>query len=140
MKRVYQMVLGLLLVGVVGACERKGGPLRVDDADPSRGTTGGGEHVTINGSGFEPGKTQVEVRFGRRKAENVTIASASKITVVTPPGDRGPVDITLMFDDGTPFKIAAGFTYVLPAGTEDVRKAYFSGQTKPAAPSAKPAP
>jgi hypothetical protein len=139
MTRIFPLAMAMALVGLVGACERKGGPLRVDNVDPDKGTTGGGEQVTIHGAGFEPGKTQVEVRFGRRKSENVAIASATKITVVTPPGERGPVDVTLMFDTGAPFKIANGFNYVAPAGTDDVRKAFFQGQGGAAQPAATPA-
>ncbi len=143
MNRVVRMVGVVALVGLCGgmlaACEQKGGPLKVDRVEPEQGSTGGGEQVTITGSGFEPGKTQVEVRFGRRKSEQVTIASSSKISVVTPPGDRGPVDVTLMFDNGAPFKIAGGFKYIPPAAGSDVRKAFFSGQAgAPAAPAKTP--
>ena len=77
--------------------------------------------------GFEPGKTQVEVRFGRARAEQVSIASATKISVVTPPGDKGPVDVTLMFDNGEQFKIAERLPLRATAGASgDVRKAFFS--------------
>ena len=121
-------LLGLtLLCASVASCQ-KGGPLRVDKVDPPQGLVSGGDTVTIRGGGFEPGKTQVEVRFGRQRAEQVSIASADKISVVTPPGDRGPVDVTLMFDDGTKFKIAEGFRYAAPGGSADVRSAYFSGK------------
>jgi hypothetical protein len=139
MKRIFHVAVAISLVGLWGACERKGGPLRIDNVDPDRGSVAGGEQVTIHGGGFEPGKTQVEVRFGRRKSEYVAIASATKITAVTPPGDRGPVDVTLMFDNGTPFKIAGGFTYVAPAGTDDVRKAFFGGQGAPGGQAPSPA-
>jgi hypothetical protein len=70
------------------------------------------------------------------RADQVSISSTNKITVVTPPGNRGPVDVTLMFDDGAQFKIAEGFRYVPPSETGDVRKAFFSdkpGATKPGA-------
>ena len=93
-------------------CQSKGGPLKVGEVEPNQGINAGGDQVTINGSGFVPGKTQVEVRFGRARAEQVSIASATEINVVTPPGDKGPVDITLMFDSGEQFKIQQGFRYV----------------------------
>jgi hypothetical protein len=125
MNRVLSLGSAILFLATLGACEQKG-PLKVDDVDPGQGTTGGGDHVVIRGSGFEPGKTQVDVRFGRRKVENVTISSANKIMVVTPPGERGPVDVTLMFDNGAQFKIPQGFRYVPPAAGDDVRKAFFS--------------
>jgi hypothetical protein len=128
---------------LVSACQQKGGPVRVDRVEPAQGIVSGGDQVEVHGSGFEPGKTQVEVRFGRVRADQVSIASNSKITVVTPPGSRGPVDVTLMFDDGAQFKIAEGFRYVPPSETGDVRKAFFSdkpGAAKPGSTSTDTVP
>ena len=125
MNRIVQLTAVVAVLGFLGACDQKGA-LRVDKVDPPEGIIGGGDQVTIAGGGFEPGKTQVEVRFGRHKAEQVVIASGSKINVVTPAGDKGPVDVTLSFDDGKEFKIPNGFRYVAPQATEDLRKAFFS--------------
>lgn len=127
MKRIITLSAAVLLLGALSACQTKG-PLKVDRVEPDQGIIAGGDQVTIRGSGFEPGKTQVEVRFGRSKAEQVAIASTEKITVVTPPGDKGPVDVTLMFDNGAQFKIPAGFRFIVPSAGEDVRKAFFSGK------------
>jgi hypothetical protein len=121
----------------LGACEQQA-RLRVDKVEPDQGVLGGGERVTIRGAGFQPGKTQVEVRFGRRRAESVTISSASTISVVTPPGQKGPVDVTLLFDDGAKFRIPEGYKYLAPTGDSDMRKAFFSGQGQ--RPSNAPAP
>src|SRR5687768_4146246 len=118
--------VAFLLVSV-GACN-KGGPLKVDRVEPAEGVNSGGDHVQIIGSGFQPGKTGVEVRFGRKKAEQVVISSSNKIAVVTPAGDRGPVDVTLSFDDGSSFKIPNGFRYAAPSGGQDVRNAFFTGK------------
>jgi hypothetical protein len=123
--RIVQLGTAVLFLSFVGACDQKG-PLRVDRVEPAEGISGGGDQVTIMGSGFQPGKTQVEVRFGRHKSESVVIASSSKITVVTPSGDKGPVDVTLSFDDGLQFKIPSGYRYVNPQAGEDMRKAFFS--------------
>jgi len=117
--------VGALLLS--GACNQGGGTLSVDKIEPPQGTTGGGEEVTIVGGGFQPGKTQAEVRFGRKKADSVIIAAVNKIKVVTPAGDKGPVDVTVAFDDGRYFKIANGFRYVEPAEGESARRAFFSG-------------
>jgi hypothetical protein len=124
MNRIVPMA-AVLILGFVGACDQKG-PLRVDKVDPPQGISGGGDQVTIVGSGFEPGKTQVEVRFGRRRSEGVVIASSTKISVVTPPNEKGPVDVTLDFDNGSRFTIPGGYRYVMPNAADDVRKAYFS--------------
>jgi len=125
MNRIVQLTTVAVVLGFLGACDQKGA-LRVDRVDPAEGISGGGDHVTIVGSGFQPGKTQVEVRFGRRKSENVVIASSSKITAVTPAGDKGPVTVTLSFDDGSHFEIKNGYRYITPQATDDVRKAFFS--------------
>jgi hypothetical protein len=122
--------LGLMLLTsfglAVAACQQKGGPINVERVEPDQGIVTGGDSVIIQGSGFEPGKTQVEVRFGRQRAEQVSIASNGKINVITPPGDRGPVDVTVMFNDGAQFKIPGGFRYLAGTGGSDVRKAFFS--------------
>jgi hypothetical protein len=59
-------------------------------------------------------------------AEQVVIGSKDKINVVTPNGDKGPVDVTLDFDDGQRFKIPGGFRYVEPKQNDDLRKAFFN--------------
>ena len=130
MKRVLGLVISTALLGLLtqGACTQKGGPLKVESVEPPQGTTAGGEEISIVGSGFQPGKTQAEVRFGRKKAETVTIASESKIRVVTPSNDKGPVDVKVMFDTGEAFQIPNGFRYVEPSDGEAARRAFFNGQ------------
>ena len=135
MKRPHGLArlhLGLLTLAMA-ACTQSGGPLKVDTVEPPQGTTAGGEEITILGGGFQPGKTQAEVKFGRKKAEVVTIASNSKIKVVTPSSEKGPVDVSVMFDDGNSFKIANGFRYVEPTQGDNARRAFFSGGAKPGA-------
>ena len=106
---IIKRALGLVFCGALVAfgagCQRGGGETKIDKIEPPQGTTAGGEEVTIAGDGFTPGKTQAEVRFGRKKSEIVTIASPNKIKVVTPVGDKGPTDVTVAFDDGRAFKI-----------------------------------
>jgi hypothetical protein len=130
MKRILSLSAAIFLAGALSAC-KKGGPIRVDRVVPEQGITAGGDQVVIRGSGFEPGTTQVEVRFGRHKAEQVSISASDKITVVTPPGDKGPVDVMLMFDNGAQFKIPNGFRFVPPSSGDDVRSAFFSGKGEP---------
>jgi hypothetical protein len=100
----------------------------VDSIEPPQGTTAGGDEISIIGGGFQPGKTQAEVKFGRKKSESVQIASNGKIRVVTPPNDKGPVDVQVMFDDGATFKIANGFRYVEPSAGESARRAFFDSK------------
>jgi hypothetical protein len=127
MNRSTRLTALVLFVGLAGACE-KGGPMRVDHVEPAEGITVGGDQVVITGAGFESGKTQVDVRFGRRRAEHVAIIAADKISVVTPAGDKGPVDVTLSFDNGKEFKIPGGFKFVDAQANDDVRRAYLSGK------------
>ena len=132
-KRALRLVLSVGAIAVAAACQQSGGPLTVDKIDPPQGTTAGGEEVTILGGGFQPGKTQAEVRFGRKKSEVVTIASNGKIKVVTPVGDKGPVDVSVSFDDGRLFKLSNGFRYMEPAENQNARNAFFQGGKGPAA-------
>jgi len=131
MNRSIRLTAVVLFVGLVAACDQKAGQLKVERVVPDQGITGGGDQVTIRGSGFQPGKTQVEVRFGRRRSEQVAIESGDSISVVTPAGDKGPVDVTLAFDNGTQFKIPAGFKYINPEQNANVRRAYLSGKPTP---------
>lgn len=126
-KRALGLVLGIGALALVTACQQGGGQMRIDKMEPPQGTTAGGEEVTILGDGFQPGKTQAEVRFGRKKSEVVTIASTTKIKAVTPVGDKGPVDVTVAFDDGRVFKLANGFRYIEPAENQNARNAFFKG-------------
>lgn len=129
MKRVLLTACILAWVGGV-SCTQKGAPLHVDSVEPSQGTVAGGEEITILGGGFEPGKTQAEVRFGRKKSESVIIASDSKIKVLSPSGDKGPIDVSVAFDDGRQFKIPNAFRYVEPADQDSVRRAFLSTGAK----------
>src|SRR4051794_960157 len=131
MKRVLGIAITIAGFALIAACT-KGGPVKVESVEPPQGTTAGGEEISINGGGFQPGKTQAEVKFGHRKSETVTIASTSKIRVVTPANEKGPVDVTVMFDDGSTFKIPNAFRYVEPASGDNPRQAFFGGQKSPA--------
>jgi hypothetical protein len=133
MKRVLGLAVSMAAFAVfaTSACVQKGGPLKVDAVEPPQGTTAGGEEISIVGGGFQPGKTQAEVKFGRKKCETVTIASNSKIRVVTPPNEKGPVDVKVMFDSGESFQIPNGFRYIEPADGEAARRAFFGGQKGP---------
>jgi len=123
MKRVLGLASAVLVLTFLAACEET--KLRIDRVEPAEGTAGG-DHVNIIGVGLQPGKTQVRVAFGSHVAEQVVIGSKDKINVVTPNGDKGPVDVTLDFDDGQRFKIPGGFRYVEPKQNDDLRKAFFN--------------
>lgn len=124
MKRILGLSITLAVLTFLAACDDA--RLRIDRVEPDEGITAGGDQVNILAAGLQPGKTGVRVSFGRHVAEQVVISSKDKINLVTPSGDKGPVDVVLDFDDGQRFKIAAGFRYVDPKETEDLRKAFFN--------------
>ena len=124
MKRVLGLSLTATVLLLLAACDDT--KLRIDRVEPAEGITAGGDFVNIIGSGLQPGKTQVRVAFGSHVAEQVVIASKSKINLVTPNGDKGPVDVTLDFDNGERFKIPGGFRYIEPKQNDDLRKAFFN--------------
>ncbi len=124
MKRVYRLVTTLFVLTLLVSCDETG-KIRVDRVEPGEGISAGGDHVNIIGAGFQPGKTQARITFGKHPVEQVVISSTTKISVVTPNGDKGPVDVTLDFDNGSRFKIPNGFRYMEPKQTGDVRQAFF---------------
>src|SRR5262245_29686354 len=130
MKQVLGLAVSIGWWAVIAACTQTGGPIKVEKVEPSQGTTAGGDEISIVGGGFQPGKTQAEVKLGRKKAESVVIASNTKIKIITPSNEKGPVDVTVMFDDGNMFKIPNGFRYVAPAETDNTRRAFFGGGQK----------
>jgi hypothetical protein len=125
MRNVYRLMTTLLALGLLASCDETG-KLRIDRVEPPEGISAGGDHVTIVGAGFQPGKTQARIMFGKHTCDQVVISSTNKIAVVTPNGDKGPVDVTIDFDNGSRYKIPNGFRYVEPKQTGDVRKAFFN--------------
>ncbi|UTO63652.1 IPT/TIG domain-containing protein [Streptomyces rapamycinicus NRRL 5491] len=71
---------------------------------PGQGPVGGGNVVTLTGSGLT-GVTAVN--FGSTPALSFTVVSATQITAVAPPGAAGPVQITVTGPGGT----SNGVTY-----------------------------
>jgi hypothetical protein len=132
MKRVLRPCLAVVVLIFLATCDED--RLRVDRVEPAEGITAGGDSVNIVVAGLQPGRTGVRVAFGGHVAEQVVISSKDKINLITPSGDKGPVDVVLDFDDGQRFKIPAGFRYVDPKETQDLRKMFFN---KPKAPAKK---
>jgi hypothetical protein len=78
---------------------------------PNNGPEAGGTTVTVTGSGFHC--AVVTVKFGGNIGTSLNVINDSTLTVVTPAGS-GTVDVTVTID-GTPYTIAAGYTYGTPA-------------------------
>jgi hypothetical protein len=83
----------------------------VTSVSPDTGSVAGGTTVTVTGSGFTGGAT--EVKFDTLPATNVVVADATNLTVTSPrAGAAGPVDVTVTTAAGTSAKSSAGqFTY-----------------------------
>ena len=78
---------------------------------PNSGTTGGGTVVTITGSGFQAGAT---VTFGGTPGVSVSVASATRLTVVTPPHAAGAVAVVVTNPGGGSATLSPGFFYYPP--------------------------
>lgn len=104
-----RVAMALAVLGLA-ACSNE---LKVTEAEPSNGTFTGGEEVLIHGSGFQPGRGGVTVKFGRRDAQSIAVESTNKIKVLSPAGDKNTtVDISVVFDDGKAFLLKNGFRYL----------------------------
>ena len=67
---------------------------------------------------------EATVRF-RFTAAGVTSVA---LDLATPANEKGPVDVSVMFDSGDAFKIPNGFRYVEPGNGEAARRAFFDAQ------------
>ncbi|MBX3469824.1 MAG: tandem-95 repeat protein [Planctomycetes bacterium] len=72
------------------------------------GSRGGGVKVVITGTGFVAGMV---VRFGGVDATDVEVASATELSCVTPAGDVGSVDVTVIHPEELEASLEAAFAY-----------------------------
>lgn len=75
---------------------------------PANGPVAGGTAVTLTGEGFAGAPT---ILFGTAEGKNVLVKSDKEITVTTPAGSKGKVDITLKNATGPTSSLQDGFTY-----------------------------
>jgi hypothetical protein len=107
-KNILVSVLALAAQISVG-CNKEFG---IRDISPSVGNIGGGESVSINGSGFDTSMGYA-VHFGNSKATNVSVSSSEKITVTTPSSNSATkVDVRISTDDGKEYVLRKAFSYV----------------------------
>lgn len=80
--------------------------------NPPTGSTAGGTHVTITGTGFSRGCT---VTFGGFSAASVVAVNDSTITCVTPAHAAGAVNVAVVTADGiSSGTLANGYAYATP--------------------------
>ncbi|MFC1587316.1 right-handed parallel beta-helix repeat-containing protein [Planctomycetota bacterium] len=84
------------------------------DVDPANGATPGGTAVTITGTDFQDNGN---VMFDGIQANNIVFVNAQTITCVTPAGQAGQVDVTVVNPDGQSDVLDNGFTYLVPGVT-----------------------
>ena len=82
--------------------------LTVTGISPSAGPSEGGTKIVIHGSGFSKGS--VNVKIGALAASAVAIVSDSEIQAITPPGQPGYADVTVL-NDVAAVTLTAGYTY-----------------------------
>jgi flagellar basal body-associated protein FliL len=82
---------------------------KITDVVPSTGPGTGGDHVAIIGTGLS---TVSQVTVGAADAATVQVIGDTALRIVTPSAPTpGPVDITVVFADGSQIVRASGFTY-----------------------------
>ncbi len=97
---------------LVAACGDEGGEMAILDVEPRQGGMIGDQPVQIKGMNFRP-DIGYRVYFGNRKATSVTVINPETLLVVTPERDEtGPVDITVLADNGPAFSVSGGYAYV----------------------------
>lgn len=80
----------------------------ITSIDPDEGPVDGGTRITITGTGFGD---EAKVLFAGKPAVNVQVVSGTSITLDTPPGELGSVDVEVQNADGKTHTKANGFTY-----------------------------
>ena len=84
---------------------------------PDRGPSSGGTQVQIDGADFRPG---AQVFFGERESARTERVRADLLIAVTPPGEVGTVDVSVVNPDGESAVLPRAFTYVPSPELESV--------------------
>jgi IPT/TIG domain/Family of unknown function (DUF6519) len=84
----------------------------VTGVNPPSGVTSGAQTITVTGTGFT---AATAVQFGTTPATALTISSDTQLTVTSPAGTAGVVDVTVSTAAGTSAVNSSDkFTYVVP--------------------------
>ncbi|MDI3538429.1 MAG: hypothetical protein PWQ13_452 [Bacillota bacterium] len=93
----------------------------IETIEPVRGTTAGGTLVKITGSDFRQGAV---VYFGYKPASKVTWLDYGRLEAVTPPGEEGRVDVTVINPDYGQAQRENGFEYVYPGSLPEIHSVF----------------
>ena len=91
---------------------------------PGTGLTNGGTVVTITGSNFLAGVT---IKFGANVATGISLVGSTNISVTTPAGAPGAVNVVVQNTNTVSATNLNGFTYVLPPPPPPVRPVIVPG-------------
>jgi hypothetical protein len=87
-------------------------PHAVIGAEPSHGAWSGGQRVLVRGKGFA---SKVRVWFGGKEADPASLVpiDGTRVQVAAPPGEAGPVDLTVQNgdDESTRRTLVGGYAY-----------------------------
>jgi len=97
-------------ISVVGGGSPQSPPV-ITRLSPTNGVASGGTVVTVTGTNFVSGDT---VTFGSTAGTGVTVNSSTNLTVTTPAGSAGAVNVTVTDTYSQSSTLTNGFTYVLP--------------------------
>jgi len=123
-KKHLGIVLLLVAVSIavsafVAGCGEEGGEMAILDVTPREGSLIGDQAVQVKGVNFRP-DIGYRVYFGNRRATSVTVIDPETLLVVTPERqESGPVDITILADNGPAFSVSGGFAYVDQADVDE---------------------
>ncbi|MGB0589432.1 MAG: IPT/TIG domain-containing protein [Myxococcota bacterium] len=81
--------------------------LTLVEVSPMAGPLGGGTSVVLTGSGFTP---ETQVRFGSEVAADLTVLSATSLEVDSPPGEAGPITVSVN-EAGQEVSLVDAFVY-----------------------------
>jgi hypothetical protein len=110
MKRRKFMLMVPLAAALLGFGCEGGKEMKVTGINPPAGHIAGDQTVEIRGQNF---RTDIgyTVYFGNAKAKSLTIRSTEALTVTSPSGQPGPVDVTVRADNGEAFLLKQAFRY-----------------------------
>jgi len=128
-RRLSSWIAPLLVVLPLLGCEG-GKEMEVTGVSPKTGHLAGDQTVQIQGKNF---RTDIgyAVYFGQARAKAVTIGGSDALTVTTPAGAQGAVDVTVRADDGRSFVLERAFRY------EDMGGSVVEGLGESASPKHK---
>lgn len=120
-RRPSLVALALAALPALSACKKDPNDMALQDLSPRAGAMQVEQPVTITGNfRTDLGYT---VYFGTEKSQRVSVRDDSTMVAVAPTSDRpGPVDVTIIADNGAAYKIARAYAYegTQGAGWENV--------------------